>query len=122
MIDYHLVRKTFLNNEFTKLLTKYAVILSIMLLLRTGTYVIVPMLSWVFDVDAYTYYQSAITISIYALNIVSAILVYLDMSRLNVMSWSIILLTAVSNEVGICFFLIFVLYQTLQQETSEQAL
>jgi hypothetical protein len=122
MLDLHLIAKQSLNYGFIKLLKKYAVILAIMLVLRVAAFMLVPLATATLnltDIDTF-YYQLAKNSVFYVFNLITAVLVYSDMTRINLISWSIILLTVLSNELGASMFLLFVLYYTVQSHRPEE--
>lgn len=119
MIDYHLVQKRVFNEEFVRVLKKYAVILAVMLLLSSAAYMLIPLVSSVFSATYLSYYSMGINGSMYLINLITAIILYFDMSRLRKVSWSIIGLTLLSNEVGVLFFLLYLLCHSMQREDNE---
>ena len=116
MIDYDFSKRKLFNEEFVSILKKYAVILAVTLLLRTGFYMLLPVLTSMFNIMDAISYNVGITGSLYLFNLITAIFIYSDMNRLNSVSWSIIALTLLSNEAGVLFFLVYILYHSLQRD------
>jgi hypothetical protein len=120
MIDYHLAKKRLFSEEFVSVLKKYAVILAVMLLLRSATYMLLPVISAMFSIKELAYYNVGLSGSLYLMNLITAIIIYFDMNRLNIMSWSIIGLTLLSNEAGMLFFLLYLLHNSIHRDENNE--
>jgi hypothetical protein len=101
------------------LIRRYAIWLSVFLVIETILRAVTgPLIGYLqdsfglslMDTAQFTMFWS---LPIYVGNIVLAIMVYQDMQKTNTVSGPIVILTLFFNEIGVCFFLLTVLYKEL---------
>jgi ABC-type polysaccharide transport system permease subunit len=108
------------DSKFVRLIRKYAILLSCFILLdivfRTALPIVMNMF---FSLQVNTYYNLISYFPYYAINFVTAIIVYQDMTETNSKSSAIIVLTCMANEIGVAFFLVSLLYRQLVSKTEK---
>lgn len=103
-----------------KLIRKYAVLLSCFLLLEVVFNMLLPILvERSFSLEQITIRQNItwrvlLYVPSYLMNVITAGIVYQDMKKTSSVSWAIIVAACLYNELGVCFFLITVMYTELQ--------
>lgn len=102
-----------------ELVRKYALWLGVFLVLETVFRVATsPLLIYLqnyvgfepLDTRIYTFFFS---LPIYLCNVITAVMIHQDMRKTNTVSTPVIILTLLFNEIGVCFFLLPVLYKEL---------
>jgi hypothetical protein len=102
-----------------ELVRKYALWLGVFLVLETVFRMATsPLLIYLqnyvgfepLDTRIYTVFFS---LPIYLCNIITAVMIHQDMRKTNTVSTPVIILTLLFNEIGVCFFLLPVLYKEL---------
>src|SRR4051812_12574467 len=93
--------------DIVAIVKRYALILSILLAIQVIVRVGMPYyLQNMFSMKEYSYIIYLLPSSYFVFNIIAAAIVYGDMKKFDLMSKSILALTLVNDDIGICFFLI----------------
>jgi hypothetical protein len=115
--------RSYLNETFISLIKKYAIILSIFLLvglfLNMGRPLFINLLQEGFDLSVYdtAMYQFAFYIPQIILNIATVVILNGDMQKTGVKSNAVLMLTLFYNEIGVCFFLVLLLFTRISETT-----
>jgi hypothetical protein len=110
-----------IDEALVRLIRKYAVLLSIFLVLEILLGMGIPLLFRVIEIRSeWSSYQTTLYTFLsytpsYVLNIVVTLIMYQDMRKTNTVTPSVVILTLFFNEIGVCFFLLLVLFKELSK-------
>jgi len=102
------------NFDFPRMLKKYALLLCILVLIRTLSFVIFPFfyddIGDLLGIDMRILLPQSMTIITYLVNIIAAIMLYLDMQTERITSYPILVLAIFQTEAAVVLFLLLVTY------------